>query len=96
MKTDEHIHLTGHIDVPPNRLDEISAALPEHIRLTRLEAGCVSFDVTPDSKQSGRFNVAEVFASRADFDAHQARTKTSDWARITDGIARSYSISQTD
>ena len=96
MTKPKQIKLTGYIDVPPHRLNEICVALPEHIRLTRLEAGCISFDVTPDRKHAGRFNVAEVFASRADFDRHQIRTKSSSWARITDGIARSYSISEID
>lgn len=92
--TQRQIQLTGYIDVPPHRFAEINAALPEHIRLTRLEAGCVSFEVSPDPHHAGRFNVAETFASRADFDKHQSRTKTSDWARITDGIPRSYSIAE--
>ena len=94
MASEKQIHLTGYIEVPAHRMEQITSALPEHIRLTRLEAGCVSFDVTPDPEHTGRFNVAEVFASRADFDAHQARTKTSFWAQVTDGIARQYSISQ--
>ena len=94
MTKPKQIQLVGHIDVPQNRLDEITAALPEHIRLTRLEPGCVSFNVTPDPDYAGRFNVAEVFANRADFDQHQSRTKASEWARITQGIARSYTITE--
>ncbi len=94
--TTNQIRLTGHIDVPLHQLDEITAALPEHIRLTRLEAGCVSFEVNPDPNCAGRFIVAETFASRADFDQHQSRTKASDWARITDGIPRSFSIAEID
>lgn len=92
----KRIQLTGHIDVPPHQIDQISAALLEHIRLTRLEAGCVSFEVTVDPLIAGRFNVAETFASRADFDQHQSRTKASDWARVTDGIVRSYSIDEIE
>lgn len=92
----KQIHLTGYIDVPNDRLAEINAALPEHIRLTLLEAGCVSFEVTPDPEIAGRFIVAESFACRADFDAHQIRTKASEWAQITQGISRSYTISTGD
>ncbi len=88
----KQIRLTGHIDVPAHRLDAVTAALPEHIRLTRLEPGCISFEVNPDPQQKGRFTVVELFASRTDFDQHQTRTKASDWARVTDGISRSYSI----
>ena len=96
MTKQKQIKLTGYIDVPEDRLEEITTALPEHIRLTRLEAGCVSFNVTPDTDHAGRFNVAEVFATRADFDQHQSRTKSSEWARITQGIPRSYTITESN
>jgi len=88
------IVLTGYIDVPADRLDAVAAALPDHIALTRQEPGCMSFDVTPDGQIPGRFNVAERFRSREDFDAHQTRTKSSPWAEITDGIPRSYQITE--
>lgn len=86
--------LTGYIDVPSERLPEVIAALPDHIALTLREKGCIAFSVTPDPKLPGRFNVSERFASKADFDAHQARMKASDWARVTAGIPRHYSISE--
>jgi quinol monooxygenase YgiN len=88
------ITLTGYIDVPADRLDAVAAALPAHIALTRQEPGCLSFDVTPDADVPGRFNVAERFSSRADFDAHQARMKSSPWAEITAGIPRHYQITE--
>ena len=88
------IVLTGYIDVPADRLDAVSAALPAHIALTRKEPGCLSFDVTPDEDVPGRFNVAERFSSRADFDAHQVRMKSSPWAKVTAGIPRHYQITE--
>lgn len=90
--TDQRVYLTGHLDVPPDRLSSVAAALPVHIALTRAEAGCLSFDVAPCPTVAGRFLVAEVFATQAAFDAHQIRTKASDWFRVTEGIARSYSV----
>jgi quinol monooxygenase YgiN len=86
------IRLTGHLDVPPGRRAAVAAALPDHIRLTRAEPGCLSFEVTPDGSVDGRFVVCERFASRADFDAHQDRTRRSDWGRITAGLVRDYVI----
>lgn len=86
------ILLTGHIDVPADRLPAVAAALPDHIRLTRAEPGCLSFDVTPDRRIDGRFNVRETFASRPAFDAHQDRMRESDWGRITAGLPRTYEI----
>lgn len=88
------IRLTGHIDVPRERRGAIAAALADHIRLTRAEPGCLSFEVTPDAGVPGRWLVAELFVDRAAFDAHQARTGASDWARVSAGIPRSYTIEE--
>ncbi len=69
----------------------VRAALPEHIRLTRAEPGCISFDVT----QSGDpmvWNVSESFVDAVAFEAHQTRAAASVWASETKGIDRDYVI----
>ena len=67
--------------------------LPDHVRLSRAEAGCLSFDVS----QTGLLDwqVDEAFADRAAFDAHQARSHASDWFRATALITRSYKITES-
>lgn len=90
------IRLTGHIDVPAERLEDIRAALPTHISLTRAEPGCVEFDVVESDSVTGRFMVAELFTDRAAFDAHQARAGASDWAKVSAGIPRDYQITEVD
>ena len=91
-QAEKKVHLRGHITVPQDRLEQVRQALPAHISLTRAEAGCISFEVCEDSNQPGRFEVSEVFANRAAFEAHQDRTKNSDWYRITQGIPREYIV----
>lgn len=90
------IILSGHIDVPVGRLNGVVAALPEHIRLTRAEPGCLLFEVTADPDISGRFLVREEFTDRAAFEAHQRRTAASAWARASDGIPRDYRIKEIE
>jgi len=92
--TDKKIHLSGHMDVPPERIDAVLSAVTDHIVLTRAEAGCLSFEVTPSPDVQGRFLVAETFMNRAAFDHHQTRTKASPWARITEGLPREYKITE--
>lgn len=89
------IILSGHLDIPADRRAAVAAALPAHIDLTRAEPGCLSFDVTEDPDRPGRYNVAERFATRPDFDAHQKRAAQSPWAEITAGIKRHYTIQET-
>jgi len=86
------VTLTGHIDVPAVRMEDIQAALPAHIALTCAEPGCLSFEVTPCPDVEGRFLVSEAFVDQQAFDAHQARTKASEWAKASEGIPRDYSI----
>ncbi len=89
---DKRIFLNGYLDFPADRLNDVRTALPDHIALTRAEPGCVSFEVDEDQDQPGRFNVSEVFVDQPAFDAHQARTRASDWFSVTQGIARHYVI----
>ncbi|WP_370046587.1 MULTISPECIES: putative quinol monooxygenase [Salipiger] len=86
------IRLTGTMTCPPERARDIRAALPEHIRLTRAEPGCLAFEVTEIA--SGVFSVAERFIDRTAFEAHQVRTRASEWARVTEGCPRDYEVTE--
>lgn len=70
----------------------VCAALDDHIRLTRAEPGCISFEVTA-TEDPLVWAVAEEFTDPAAFEAHQARAGASQWAQQTKGIARDYKIS---
>jgi len=94
MMTDKHIHLTGYLDVPEERLTEVLRALQEHIRLSRAEPGCASFRVSQDPACPTRLLVAEEFTTRASFEAHQ--TRASAWAEASKDIPRCYQIAETD
>jgi quinol monooxygenase YgiN len=69
----------------------VKRLLPEHMRLTLAEPGCLSFTVLP-MDDGLTWTVDETFADRAAFQAHQARTVASDWGRATTHIPRSYQI----
>ncbi len=66
--------------------------LPEHIALTRAEPGCASFSVE-QTDDPLVWAVAERFADRAAFAAHQERVAASEWGRVTAGIPREYEVS---
>ena len=85
------LHLTGRLICRDEAAAEIVRThLPEHVRLTRAEPGCLSFEV----RQAGDlvWSVEEAFADRAAFEAHQARAKGSAWGTATTGIKRDFSI----
>jgi quinol monooxygenase YgiN len=67
--------------------------LPEHIRLSRAESGCLSFNVEP-TENPLVWRLDESFVSREAFEAHQTRTRASDWFRATAGLTRDFQISE--
>ena len=69
----------------------VRAALPEHVRLTRAEPGCIRFDVLPTDDPLV-WTVSEEFTDRTAFEAHQSRASNSAWAQETACIARDYTI----
>lgn len=74
-------------------LSLVKAHLPEHLRLSRNEAGCLSFTVE-QAEDPMIWQVEEHFVDRAAFDAHQHRTQKSDWWQATASIAREYRLSE--
>ncbi|MGO3715437.1 MAG: putative quinol monooxygenase [Glutamicibacter arilaitensis] len=69
----------------------VKKLLPEHIRLTKAEPGCISFTVT-QSQDPWVWLVNEEFADGAAFEAHQQRATASTWGRRTSGLQRSYEV----
>lgn len=82
--------LEGHIDVPAERIAQVSEGLKDHIKLTREEEGCIFFNVDACSKVEGRYLVSEAFVDEAAFQFHQERAGASPWAEVTKGVPREY------
>lgn len=86
------VHLSGKvICADEQQVALIAAHLPEHIRLSRAEPGCLSFEVR-QSEDPLIWSVEESFTDQTAFDAHQTRTKASPWFAATGHIRRVYQI----
>jgi len=84
------VHLTGWLRCrDAAEAERVARHLPEHLRLTREEPGCREF-VVEQTEDPLVWRVSETFADAAAFDAHQARTRGSDWFRATIGIQRDF------
>ena len=86
------IYLSGHIDVAKQYAKETLSILPEHIRLTKEEKGCLEFRVIQCQKIEGRFHIYEKFKSKSAYLFHQKRSKNSRWNNIAEKIKRNYEI----
>lgn len=85
------IELTGVLRCKDAEEAEIvTRLLPEHIRLTHEEPGCMLFEVKPDGPLNWR--VMEAFVNKEAFEAHQLRTRASAWWQQTKGITREFEI----
>jgi quinol monooxygenase YgiN len=82
------VRVTGYLRCAPEEIAMVREALAEHIRLTRAEPGCLSFDVTQDPDDPCRWNLDETFRDAAAFEAHRARAKASAWGPKTAHLAR--------
>lgn len=67
--------------------------LPEHIRLSQADAGCLLFRIAQTADPLV-FEVEEVFTSRADFESHRDRARTSPWAEATAQLRRDYRLDE--
>ncbi|MDA8585444.1 antibiotic biosynthesis monooxygenase [Rhodobacteraceae bacterium] len=65
--------------------------LPEHIRRTREEPGCITFDVVPTDDPM-IWRVAECFRDADAFKFHQHRTRGSTWWSATANIQRDFKV----
>ncbi|MCU0827510.1 MAG: antibiotic biosynthesis monooxygenase [Tabrizicola sp.] len=74
--------------------ETVRTHLPNHIRLSRAEPGCLTFDVTP-TEDPLVWRLDESFVDRAAFEAHQARTRASDWFGATADLRRNFQIVET-
>jgi quinol monooxygenase YgiN len=88
------IRLRGHlVCATEDEVQAIRAHHQAHIALSRAEPGCLTFDITPTDDPMV-WEVMEAFRTRADFDAHQARTRESAWFAATRGILRDFRVEE--
>ena len=84
------IHLSGQL-VCTNEQEAVIVRrhLPEHIRLSTAEPGCLRFEVHQTTNPL-IWQVDESFVDQAAFDAHQIRTRASEWFIATKDIQRQF------
>ncbi|MGB8814216.1 MAG: antibiotic biosynthesis monooxygenase [Paracoccaceae bacterium] len=68
--------------------------LPEHIRLSRAEPGCLSFTAVQTANPLV-WQIDETFIDRPAFQAHQTRTRASAWYAASQHIPRAFTFTET-
>jgi putative acetyltransferase len=70
-------------------VEVVQKYLPDHIRLSRAEPGCLKFEVTQGADPMV-WHLDEAFKDADAFAAHQARAKTTIWAEKTATLIRDF------
>lgn len=88
------IRLRGHLRcMTPAEAEAVRQHRAEHVRLTRAEPACLSFEIA-DTDDPLTFEVMEAFRDRPGFEAHQARTRDSAWSAATRTILRDFRVEE--
>ena len=88
------IHVTGRlICASEAEAAIVRAMLPEHIRLSRAEPGCLTFNVSP-SADPMVWVLDESFQDHAAFEGHQTRTRASAWFAATREFERDFQVEE--
>jgi quinol monooxygenase YgiN len=88
------IRLRGHlICMTTEEAATVRWHLADHVRLSRQEPGCISFNVEPTDDPM-KWEVDEAFTTRETFDGHQLRTRESEWFKATRSILRDFRVEE--
>ena len=90
------VRVTGTLTATGTDIETARRLIPDHVALSRAEAGCLRFNLTEAPDQPGLWRLDELFADRAAFEAHQRRTRASLWGRKSAGMVRDFTVSDID
>lgn len=83
------VGLTGHLFcADAEQVMTALSLLPDHVRLSRDEPGCLHFDLRQDKDDPAIWRLSELFVDVHALDAHAARTRDSVWGREGGVIGR--------
>lgn len=77
----------------PEEAQIVQTHMHEHMRLTRAEAGCLTFEISATDDPL-TFEVMESFRDKEAFNLHQARTRESPWFEHTRHILRDFVVEE--
>jgi quinol monooxygenase YgiN len=91
------IIVAGHFVVDPEQREQFLSSRAEAMRISRSEAGCITYAFSPDPLDQGRVLLFERWESKADLAAHLAamreRPRPPDTVEVRESELQQYEIS---
>lgn len=72
--------------------DRVAGMVADHVRQSRAEEGCIAFEIIRSMADPVRFAVREIYQTRAAFQAHLDRVRSTPWGQSTRGLHRDYML----
>lgn len=86
--------IIANIKAKSDKIDMVKAELLKLIPLTRVEKGCISYDLHQDNENPAHFVFYENWESRDLWQAHMNNQHLKDYMAATDGAVEEFTLNE--
>lgn len=84
--------IVAHIKAKSDRIDLVKTELLKLIDITRVEAGCINYDLHQDNENPAHFSFYENWESRELWQTHMNNQHLKDYMTATDGAVEDFTL----
>jgi quinol monooxygenase YgiN len=84
--------IVAHITAKADKIDLVKAELEKLIPPTRIESGCLQYDLHQDNDHPAHFMFYENWESREQWQAHMNNQHLKDYQAATDGAVEHFAL----
>ena len=88
------VTIVANIKANPNKVDLVKAELEKLIEITRVEQGCINYDLHQDNVNPAHFVFYENWESRELWQTHMANQHLAQYMTATDGAVEEFILNE--
>ncbi len=89
-----HLTIVANIKAKPDQIELVKNELQKLIDVTRLEDGCLQYDMHQDNENPAHFMFFEIWVSRELWQNHMAAKHLQDYRDATDGAIEEFTLNE--
>jgi len=86
--------IVANIKAKADRVDLVKAELEKLIDVTRVEEGCMQYDLHQDNEDASHFMFYEIWESRELWQVHMGNQHLQDYMAATDGDVAEFTLNE--
>ncbi|MGJ8640692.1 MAG: putative quinol monooxygenase [Opitutaceae bacterium] len=90
----QKLTIVAHITAKADKIDFVKSELEKLIEPTRVEAGCINYDLHQDNENPAYFLFFENWETRELWQAHMAAAPLQNFIAVTDGALESLAVNE--